>query len=383
MTAISTLISAGGGGSEINEIKFFTDRGSSFTDSNGQVWLKAGAKTVDVTTYPDADSGLTTLSFSSDYQAAESSSTSMNGKGLSLSSDNVWALNLDSGTQIRVTDLATGTVSHFTPYNGFNPAGVGYVKAAASSGLTTPLSNANGYFMGVLGGFNGTSLLSFHLIGGSGTDAGKSNGLQAWLVLRDPSGTGLNASPYNYTATTQPAAFHWNPATRYLYVMFASSTTRCHLFIYNMSGNDWGNINAGNGTSTQLNASSFIDWQTQSGANSIYHMSGSSTHLYVHYRNASYTRNIRKIPLSGNLSWASGTDVGTSNSGLLQNADGTFSTLNFRDYPVYYRTAGSTEKFLVHDNPNNKLHEITLDVPIIGQAAWDYRRAQTPYQRIK
>jgi len=49
MSKFSDFVS-GGGGTLINEVKFFTDRGDSFTDSNGHVWLKAGARTLDTTT---------------------------------------------------------------------------------------------------------------------------------------------------------------------------------------------------------------------------------------------------------------------------------------------------------------------------------------------
>jgi hypothetical protein len=383
MSKFSDFVS-GGGGTLINEVKFFTDRGDSFTDSNGHVWLKAGARTLDTTTYPDADTNDVVMSFSSDYQAG--ASTGQPAKGLGVSSDGAWTINRFSGTSVSHTDIATDTVNTFTAYSGFTPFSCGYVKCAATSGLASSVSNANGYFAGMLGSFNGTSLVSFHLVGGSGTDAGKTNGLAAWLVLRDGSGTALNNTPYSYTADSQPAAFHFNPGNRQLYVMFSYSTDRCHLFRYSMSSNAWGNTNAGNGTSSYINANQVVDWQTQSSAYRIYHMSGSSTHLYVYYQDADYAPKMRKIPFSGNLNWSTGTDVGNfPYSFFVQNSNGSFEPFSKHDFPVYYRTVGSTDKFLVHDNTNynNRIKEVTLDTPIIGQDSWDYRRAQTAYQRIK
>ena len=63
-------LGGGGGGAAINEYRFFVDRGDTFTDDDGQVWLKKGARSLDNSTYPDAFTSALPVSASSDYQAA-------------------------------------------------------------------------------------------------------------------------------------------------------------------------------------------------------------------------------------------------------------------------------------------------------------------------
>ena len=388
---MAITLGGGGGGAKINEYRFFVDRGDTFTDDDGQVWLKKGARSLDTTTYPDVHTTSLPVSTSTDYQAANVSLGHSSAKGLAVSEDGAWALNQNSGTQVAQTNIATDTVNTVTAYSGFTPYACSYVKVAASSGLSNSVSNANGYFAAILGSFGGTSLVSFNLQGGSGTNAGLPNGgLAAWLILRDSSGTGLNTGSYAYnsSATNYPAAVYWSRTYRRIYVMMAYAYVRAHLFMYNMSGNAWGNTNAGNGSSTTLNATSTTDWGSESDVYQIHHMSGDSTHLHVYYRNASYVYKIRKIPLSGNLSWSSGSDSATlPTSGLIEQAsDGSFSTFGIRDYgPAYYQTVGGVDKYLVHTNTSGagKLREINPSQPVIGEDTPDADAAQTQYQRIK
>jgi hypothetical protein len=128
-------------------------------------------------------------------------------------------------------------------------------------------------------------------------------------------------------------------------------------------------------------------------------MSGDSTHLYVGYYTLAvdsdgYRENkIRKIPLSGNLSWSSGTDVAGSvsvpgsqgQSVLIQNSNGTWSVETLEELPRYYKTVNSVPKFLGHGNGTNALREFALNVPIIGENSGSFssRQNQTQYQRIK
>lgn len=388
---MAITLGGGGGGAAINEYRFFVDRGDTFTDDDGQVWLKKGARSLDTTTYPDAHTASLPVSASTDYQAANVSLGHSSAKGLGVSEDGAWALNQYSGTSVANTNIATDTVNTVTAYSGFTPYACSYVKVAASSGLSNSVSNANGYFAAILGSFNGTSLVSFNLQGGSGTNAGLPNGgLAAWLVLRDSSGTGLNTGSYSYnsSATNYPAAVYWSRTYRRIYVMMAYAYIRAHLFMYDMSSNAWGNTNAGNGTSTTLNATSTIDWGSESDVYQIHHMSGSSTHLYVYYRNASYVYKIRKIPLSGNLSWSSGSDAVTlPTSGLIEQASGgSFSTFGIRDYgPIYYRTVGGVDKYLAHTNTSGsgKLREFNPAQSVIGETAGNGNHNATQYQRIK
>ena len=56
MTAISTLISAGGGGggSNVNDNRVINSTATSITTESGEVWLKSGQVSTDISTYPGA-----------------------------------------------------------------------------------------------------------------------------------------------------------------------------------------------------------------------------------------------------------------------------------------------------------------------------------------
>ncbi len=56
MSTISSLISSGGGGSEVNDIKFSNSTANLITTESDEVWLKGGVTETDITTYPDATS---------------------------------------------------------------------------------------------------------------------------------------------------------------------------------------------------------------------------------------------------------------------------------------------------------------------------------------
>ena len=57
MSTISSLISSGGGGgSNVNDIKFTNNTDSLITTESDEVWLKGGVTETDVATYPDATS---------------------------------------------------------------------------------------------------------------------------------------------------------------------------------------------------------------------------------------------------------------------------------------------------------------------------------------
>ena len=404
-------IKLGGGsaGAEINEYRIFVDKGNIWTGSNGFVWLKKGARTLDTTTYPDANAVGGAISRSTDYQGAAAAGGTSPG-GLGVSSDGAWAINYTTsynGTYYQ-TNIATDTVNapnqNWPGTGGGWIMGTGYIKCNGGNPQSS-IANANDYFAVALVTFSGSNLVLYaaNLVGGSGTDAGKPSSNGGSFSPKDSGGTLLSASPYTYTTPGQPACIHWDPVNRRLYLMMAYSYNRCHLFVYYLSGSNWGYENFGITTNDER-ANVVIDWQSQSssGTDAAYQidsMSGDSTHLYVGYytlavNSDGYRENkIRKIPLSGNLSWSSGTDLAGSvsvpgsqgQSVLIQNSNGSWSVETLEEMPRYYKTVNSVPKFLGHGNGTNALREFALNVPIIGENfdSFASRMNQTQYQRIK
>ncbi len=401
-------IQLGGGsaGAEINEYRWFPDRGNLWTGDNGFVWLKKGARTFDTTTYPDAYAAGNAVSKSTDYQGAAASGGSSPG-GLGVSSDGAWALNYTTSYNLTwyQTDIASDTVN--APNTNWPGTGSGqyltgcaYIKCAAPN--QSSITNANNYFAVGTVSYSNTQHKIFmtQLVGGSGTDAGKPNGNMNSFQPLDSSGTSITANPYLYYTPGQPACIHWDSVNRRLYLMCAYSNNRCHLFVFYMSGSGFGYNNFSVATSDHR-ANVVIDWQSQSssGADAAYEfqsMSGDSTHLYVSYYtlalNAGGGRDvkIRKIPLSGNLSWSSGTTLtgavstgGNNKSILVQNSNGTFSVEGLEEGPRYYKTVNSVPKFLGHGSGTNALREYAINVPTIGEEAPHYYNNSTQYQRIK
>jgi hypothetical protein len=51
-------LGAGGGGSNVNDVRFINNSANLITTESGEVWLKGGVTETDLTTYPDATAGL-------------------------------------------------------------------------------------------------------------------------------------------------------------------------------------------------------------------------------------------------------------------------------------------------------------------------------------
>ena len=403
---MAVILGGGSAGASMNEYRFYVDQGNTFTDANSLVWLKKGARSFDTTTYPDAYAPDNAVSKSTDYQGAAASGGSSPG-GLGVSSDGAWALNYTTSYNLTwyQTNIATDTVN--APNTNWPGTGSGqylvgcaYINCLGS--VPTSISNANDYFAVGMVTYSSTQnkLYISSLVGGSGTDAGKPAYNEASYQLKDSSGTSITANPYLYYTPGQPTCLHWDAVARRLYLMCAYSYNRCHLFVYYLNGSTFG-YSGYNISGNDDRANVVIDWQTQSssGSDAAYQfesMSGDSTHLYVSYftlainEGGSRDVKIRKIPLSGNLSWSSGTTLtgavitgSNNNSILVQNSNGTFSVEGLEEGPRYYKTVSSVPKFLAHGNGTNALREFALNVPTIGESAPDSRAAQTQYQRIK
>jgi hypothetical protein len=172
--------------------------------------------------------------------------------------------------------------------------------------------------------------------------------------------------------------------------MFGYSSVRFELYVYDYSSLTFGHTSA-DGHSNGLSASQNIDWHAQAGGEAVqvYTMSGDATHLYVDYSAADGLRKIRKIPMSGNLSWSSGTDLAgaitdpASGQRILKHSSTNVATaIGIRGGAIYYKTVSSTPKFILLDTAK-KVTEFAINVPVIGESAPDYRHAKTQYQRIK
>lgn len=396
-----TLGGGGGGGAQINEMGFFVNQGNTFTDSNNAVWLKKGAKSLDLTTYPDAFTKNEAVSSTTDFHSAQVLPAT-SPMGLSVSSDAAWAmcnyagynyshLNIASDTLYSGTGL-TGGWPGVSSYNR-NVVGTGYIKCNASSGVLSGISNANNYFAAAIINAGGStlSIYSASLVGGSGDDAGRPAvdiGGTEWQ-LENSTGTNLGGIEGGVLGDVGRANYlHWDPVGRKLYVMLGYAHLKCFLFVYDFSSQTWGHTNgSGYVTSNTNHASQTIDWHTQAGTDAydITSMSGDATHLYVGYREeVTYLDKIRKIPLSGNLSWSSGTTLTGTMGTVVQLTSSTDATeTSLRETPIYYKTVSSNPKFLSVKNSPKTIIEFGINVPLIGEDAPDYRQAQTQYQRIK
>lgn len=395
----------GGGGAQIDEIGVFVEQGSLFTDSNDAVWLKKGDRTLAVTTYPDAIAQNAAVSNATDFQSVQvMGSTSP--QHLGVSSDTLWAMSsfTYNSRQFCLLDIATDTVTNslYWPNNSSTTYvySLGYIKCNASSGVDSNISNANNYFgVALCNNSSGTqiTLRPATLTGGSGTDAGKPITHKNPIYLKDTSGAQIGGLGRYYATGTAASGFHWNPVSRKLYVMFGSGTTRFELYVYDYSSKTFGHTSA-DGHDNGLAASQNIDWHAQAGAGAdeVYTMSGDATHLYVDYSivdnlqyEGSSSRKIRKIPMSGNLSWSSGTDLAgaiidpASGQRILKHSSTNVAiATSIRGGAIYYKTVSSTPKFLLLDIAK-KVTEFAINVPVIGEPAPDYRHAKTQYQRIK
>jgi hypothetical protein len=398
-----TLGGGGGGGAQINEMGFFVNQGNTFTDSNNAVWLKKGAKSLDVTTYPDAFTKNEAVSSTTDFQSAQVLPAT-SPMGLSVSSDAAWAMCTYAGYQYSHLNIASDTLYSGDGLTGGWPGlsnyntsvvGTGYIKCNASSGVLSGISNANNYFAAAIINFGGSSvrIYSASLVGGSGDDAGRPAvdiGGTGWQ-LEDSTGTNLGAIEGGVLGDVGRSSYlHWDPVGRKLYVMLSYAWLKCFLFVFDFSSQTWGHTNGSDPSSNTNRASQKIDWHTQAGTDAydITSMSGDATHLYVGYREEINSQaggdKIRKIPLSGNLSWSSGTTLAGTVNNVVQLTSSTDATVNsLRETPIYYKTVSSNPKFLsVKSSPKNII-EHGINVPIIGEDAPDYRQAQTQYQRIK
>ena len=90
MSTITSLISSGGGGSEINDNKVINSGASLITTESGEKWLQSGTVSTATSTYPDATAALTAMTLGS--VAHSTSSQITNPSALLWDGSFFWAL---------------------------------------------------------------------------------------------------------------------------------------------------------------------------------------------------------------------------------------------------------------------------------------------------
>ena len=311
MTAISTLISAGGGGGAlIGEYASFVDQGVTFTDENGAVWLRSGSGSLDTTTYPDAPSITLPVSDNSLYQSTANTFGSYSNSGLSISGD--WAIGDSSQNKYSQMNLATNTVNVNNlaiteiASNSVIPA-IGYITCTGPN-VVSAQANTDNKFAVVLRDYNGPiRMFAYALDGYNDTNSIGSGAIDQTVASTSTHMYNSSGSQIRLDTTYGFGGIYWDAPNHKLYGVI-SDLTQGSLHVWDFTGSTFGTSNSV-GPSTKT-ATTTIDYFAESTVTNVYSLSGSATDLYIGYStNPLSTIKIRKIPLSGNLSWASGTDV--------------------------------------------------------------------------
>jgi hypothetical protein len=397
MTALTDLISAGGGGGAlIGEYVGFADQGVSFTDANSHVWLRSGSGSFDTTTYPDALTEDKYVSTSNEFQSDDAFVSDAWG-GICRSGDWVIALNTSSNRTYSMMNLATNTVVA----QGANLPGsstswdmglIGYITASSSS-PDSEIANCDNKFAVAAfqtGANQGWYLDSYRLDGynsssdiGNGTPQSKRQRVNLYRP---------NGSVWTTNRTDSRGGMHW--ANSKLYIMISDQTNGGTLLIYDFTGSAFGSTSllfTGTTSNGSITAATEIDYASESTVLYCYALTGSSTDLYIkYYHNTDNYVKIRKIPLSGDLSWSSGSDVGltdqTPSPVNVEDSSGNITAENMDLFGLgFSEMDGSTPKFLNAITSGGRLIEFKAGEVIGSTTTTQVGPATgvTFYQRIK
>mgnify|MGYP002282703897 CR=1 FL=1 len=372
MSNFSDFIGGSSGGSSIGEFKIFGERGETFTDTNGFLWLKTGVISTDLTTYPDAPTDgvwynptnytrtTNTGNFSPDNGYALKNGGYLDGYVIaarqSTTSQGYTAYNFNG--YIETGNMPTSNSS--SRYSGFN-----YVKCSASSGVNSNVAGAGNMFTIAIEGYTSWSYvrLSTYTNSADANANGKPVGLADSCVLNDESGSSIHVS-----IAYQIGNVHFDNPNRKLYVCHGNHFNMS-LYVYDFSSETAFGVTSHLISATSKNASGPALNYAPDNCTMVRSVTFSSTHMYVAYYADDAQLFIRSIPLSGNLSWASGTDLSNfvTDEGWYQNSDGDIlkSGTNYdTPYTVFYGMDGNTPTFLKTDNSNN-LNQYRAQ-PLIG-----------------
>ena len=383
MSNFSDFIGGGGGGAVIGEYVGFPAQGNSFTDENGAVWLKSGASTFDTTTYPDAPSVPRPLNKST--YAKSTSAWFYKPSPISVSGD--FVIQGGVNNQYAQMSKSTGVVktnNTVFPLNrsNFSLGLVAYVECSGPN-IISQISNTDDKFAVYVGYHtDGSANLKLYLNSAYLSQTSSLAGMPATWVnevkLKTNTGADITVDGYN--------GLHWDGSNKKLYVLDGGK-----LFTYSLTGQTWGTSTASFSGSSINAASAAIDWKAEdSNIGTIYGMTSTATHLYVPVYYTVGGEAVHKIPLSGNLSWASGTQIfsGTNQGLYIQDSSGNIT------YDNNYLSSGSLgfsgmdgsqEKFIRAKNNDLKLYEHSFAGLVGGSTPNEVGPATgvTFYQRIK
>jgi hypothetical protein len=311
MSNFSDFIGGGGGGALIGEYVGFVDQGVTFTDANGHVWLRTGSGTLDTTTYPDALSVTLPVSYNSLYKSTAEFGSYSN-SGLNVSGD--WAIGTSTQNRYGQINLAKDTVNASNTQissiaSNAEIAAIGYITCTGPN-VVSAQANTDNKFAVAIRDWNGPiRMQSFNLDGYNdassiGSGALNQDAVGSYTYLYNSSGSQIRLdTSYSW------GGIHWDASTHKLYGVIGD-LTQGSLHVWDFTGTTFGTSDSV-GPSTRT-ATTSVNYYYESTVAYVYALSGSATDLYVSYVPAPFGSNsikIRKIPLSGNLSWASGSDV--------------------------------------------------------------------------
>jgi len=377
-------LGGGGGGAVIGEYVGFPAQGNSFTDENGAVWLKSGATTFDTTTYPDAPAVQKPLNKST--YAQSTSAFIYDYTPINVSGDWVIQATGNQDRRYAQANKNTGVVKYTNavfPLNRSSYFGncASYIECSGPN-IISQISNTDDKFaVYVAGHLDGSASQRLFLNSAYLNTQSSLAGIPATWVgeVKLVTNTGAEITPSVFSG------IHWDGSNKKLYVFCSGK-----LYTYNLTSQTWGTSTASFSGSAIYAESAAIDWQADSSISLIYGMTSSSTHLYMYCNLAAGGEAIYKIPLSGNLSWASGTTVASfaSSQGLyIQDSSGnvTYDANYLNSGANFSGMDGSLEKFMRSKNNDTKLYEISYAGLIGGTTPSEVGPATgvTFYQRIK
>lgn len=315
----------GGGGSTIGQAEYRQSSSALTTDNQGQVWLRTGTLTTDVSTYPDAVTDTFLVNdptthprignFGMEaYISYVKNLSHVDGYVIGSSSYTSYSRYI----QAKIDGSVIGSSNQAIPSDASVMYHGAFCYGKLSGTGSSVFTNANNMFA-IGAAYYSTAgtlrLYTYHLQPTTHSRPLALNYVQS--AHRNVNVSGYSnywAAPNTGSGSTNPTyGLHYYPAGRKIIFLDCSSSTAASLVSISPPTSTFGvtdcNIN-GDVTTDQTP----IDY-SDGGNRAIIGMSGDDTHIYVQYKNNDsaasdyYDDNWRKIPLNGNLSWASGTDV--------------------------------------------------------------------------
>ena len=371
MSNLTDLISSGGGGGPIGECRVFTSAsGDIFTGSDESVWLRTGSTTADRASYPDAlgaelwlrastyDGDNGTWNFNPENGQSLIKAGSLNGRVIGgFNADHIYPNRYNSadmrhgtiGTQANQYQVVPSSDTSQT-FRGFN-----YVQCSSGS-PDSAFTGADGLFSIAVwtDGSIDTYLGSYvnNANGANDPDAATQMMFYRHDYMMLKTSTGTDLPPKNQ----HHGNVHFDNVNRKLYVM-AGAQTGMNLYVYDFTSESTFGVTNGTLSVSSKNATAAaIVYTDDADVYNVYSTTWSPTHMYVSYLHSNGTKNIREIPLSGDLSWGSGSDYAQVGSQDVYSQSGTDinHTGSSYDSPyfAFYEMDGTTPTFVKNEGSN-------------------------------